>query len=178
MNELGVALLAGAARCLVLAVLGATLCAACRRRGPATVALALQGTLTALVVLVALAPLSWPRWRNCPASVVTRAGSAATVPGPARQGVILPLPAVASRPAAEAKVDEIAVASWVSAVVDSLTNAPRQQAEAEGWRWPAWVAAVYLAGAAVLLSRLAIGVIGVRAVRRRARRSMIVTCTH
>src|SRR4051794_17962546 len=38
MNDLGMALLAGAARCLVLASLGVAICAASRRRGPAAVA--------------------------------------------------------------------------------------------------------------------------------------------
>lgn len=176
MNDLGMMLLAGAARCLLLALLGVAICAASRRRGPATVALAAQATLTALVVVGALAPLSWPRWWVIQAPGTAVAGPVATPPQAARKAEVTASStessSVSAGPVATSVEKDADDVSWVSIFVEEFGAALRRPPEVErtgSWRWPAWVAAVYLAGASAMLARLAMGLRAVGAVRRRAR---------
>jgi hypothetical protein len=173
MNGFGVELLAVAVRCLLLALLGIALYLGCRRRGPATAALAAEASLTALVAVAAMAACPWPRWWL---PVADRVPSEAQSPGNK-------VPAAAGKPAAVTGSPESPVAgsgtraegassagagTFVVEFVRALGR-PSPAGDHAGWRWPAWVAAGYLAGAGVLLVRLALGLGGVRAVRRRAR---------
>jgi hypothetical protein len=170
MNDLGVELLAIAARCLFLALFGMVVLLVCRRRGPATAALAAQASLTAMVAVAAMAACPWPRWWSPAAARASLERPSAGHAAAPMAGGLEPVARSPEFPGVKAGVraDDT---SWVSAFVAEFGQALRRSSPpdaAQGWRWPAWLAAVYLAGVGLLLLRLALGIAGVRAVRRRA----------
>jgi beta-lactamase regulating signal transducer with metallopeptidase domain len=165
-NELGAILPAVALRALVLGVVGAILCLATRRRGPAQAATLALATLTAMALIVAVAPSPWPQWWVVNPSELFATREIPPIPTPEPSPArIDPAPAIIESPAVA--VPPISLDFPLPKVippVPSPTPEPRSR-----WSWSAWIAAIYLAGVAVALLRLALGVWGVKSLARRAK---------
>jgi beta-lactamase regulating signal transducer with metallopeptidase domain len=165
MNDLGMTLIATAGRVTLLAVAAVALYAATARRRPALAALVTAAFPPALllVTLVAFCPLpDWWSWASVPAAVAAGPEAPRAV-GDGEAGPA-PAPAVASEQAAGlgALLTRWRVA-WREA--GRATATPPKPVP----RWPALLAAVFLAGAALFLLRLLLGVFGAVRCRRRGR---------
>jgi hypothetical protein len=83
--------------------------------------------------------------------------SYATPPDPARKsGAVIPSTrpsAAAAEPGATVVLEKSDDASWASVFVEEFRDALRRPSAVDatgGWRWLAWVAAAYLAGASLI----------------------------
>ena len=172
MNELGLALVGGVVRATALAALGMGVCLALRRRRATAGAAAALTTLLALVAVMLLAPSPWPRWWTVsPPRPPAVDPAPAASPGKAQAEV-----AQSGRPATPALTPRPAATSggwfdaWALAFAEELRRGGPAPATAEGrWRWPAWIVVAYLAGLALGGAWLALGLRGVRRLRRRSR---------
>jgi beta-lactamase regulating signal transducer with metallopeptidase domain len=165
-NELGWIVLGASLRATALAIVGLLAAVALKRRGPSAAALAGSTTMLVMVGVTALALSPWPRWwspdlveepRPTPASASPEAKAVET----ARQDV---------EPVAVPKLEPVASAGWS----DFLREFGRELAKPAGtdrgiaWRWPAWVACLFLGGLAFALFRLGLGLWAVRSLRSRS----------
>ena len=169
MNELGLIVLEVAARATALALVGLGLAAVLKRRGPSAGALASSTTLAVLVGLVVLAPFSWPRWwwPGEARPIADRPSSTARVEA---SGDGRPAPEAKPAPAASTPFAGTS-AGWSDFVREFGRElaGPTNPARSPGWRWPAWVACGFLAGLAIALARLGLGLWAVRTLRARSR---------
>jgi beta-lactamase regulating signal transducer with metallopeptidase domain len=164
-NELGAILPAVALRALALGAVGAILCLATRKRGPAQAATLALATLTAMALVVAVAPSPWPHWWVVNPSHFT-AREIAPIPIPESP------PAKVEAPHENQEFPAVAIPPITLDFplpktvphAESPTSEPRIH-----WTWSAWIAAIYLAGVALALLRLALGVWGVKSLARRAK---------
>jgi Protein of unknown function (DUF1559)/BlaR1 peptidase M56 len=174
MNELGAILLAGAARCLALAAVGAALCLFIRRRGPANGATAALATLTGLAFMVMLAGSPWPRWWELRTPELPHLAKQLARPGPSLE----PPPAIETRSTTNVSASihpetPIPVGGGIVSValVQGFLQALQRPVDGGDvrWSWAAWVAAAYLVGVGAMFARLLLGLWGVGLVRRKAR---------
>ena len=172
MNELGLIVLEVAARATALALVGLVAVAVLKRRGPSAGALAGSTTLAVLVGVAALAPFSWPRWWSPGEADATRP-TVDSSPSTGRVGG-----ASEGRPDLSPGATPTALptfvktrAGWSDFVREFGRElaGPTEAARSTGWRWPAWVACGFLAGLAVALARLGLGLWAVRSLRGRSR---------
>ena len=165
MNELGLILLGAAARATALAVVGLIGLTIFRRTGAATAALVGSTTLAVMVAVSALALAPWPHWwalgdGQSPRPTVARPTAAASTGAieVARSGVTRPAPT--TRDPGEFWADF--VAEFRRELAQPTSPATRG---APPWRWPAWVACVFLGGLTIVSARLAFGLRAVRSLR-------------
>jgi hypothetical protein len=169
MNEIGMILMGGLARGIVFAGLGLALCWALRRRGPAASATVALATLIGMAGMSALGASPWPRWWSLGDGVEGRATpvvvkSDTTAPAPAPSG-----PAATDVAAAVPRVDDRvgnALAELGRALMNPAGPVDRSHSS---WGWPAWVAAIAIAGVVVGLGRFALGLVAVVLLRRGSR---------
>ncbi len=169
MNDLGLILVGVAARATVLAVVGLGALAAVRRRGPAAGALAGSTTLAVMLGVAVLAGSPWPRWWSTGRAGATATPSVAVSRPMEAEGQGPPRVSKIARPAATADAPVVDWASFVAEFRRELADPSPLVARGLGWRWPAWVAGAFLAGLAVALIRLGLGIWAVATLRARSR---------
>jgi Protein of unknown function (DUF1559)/BlaR1 peptidase M56 len=166
-NELGLIVLGLAARATGLVLAGLAAVALVRRRGPSAGALASSTTLAVLVVVAALAPMPWPRWR-LPGEV----RQARPTPSETSAAKVSdrPLPNSVGNPTPSGSTFTAVSATWSDFAREFNRELlrPTDRAGSSTWRWPAWLAVGFLAGLAVGLMRLCLGVWAVQTLRRRS----------
>lgn len=164
MNELGVSLLWCAVQVTAVVVLGGLLCVAARRIGSAAGSVVALTTLVLVVALTLLAASPWPRWWPDDRNAAEVADvEVAAVAGNSEDDVA---GVNGTRPRPHAGGDWAgAVANFWEALEDELAGASLP-ADAARFRWPALLAAAFLAGAAVGLTRLLLGLWAIHRLRR------------
>jgi beta-lactamase regulating signal transducer with metallopeptidase domain len=173
MNDLGVTLTWAAVQVTVVALAAAVWYPLASRRGPAALTAALFPAVIVALTLAAFCPLpSWWAWQ-LPAAppVVAGPNQATTSPEPAAppSEESRPSPKTVPAPAPAAAGERVArPASFLARVWNGL-RPDAVPSSRRDWRWPAVVAAVFLAGAGFCLARFLFALAAVHAWRRRSR---------
>jgi len=180
MNTLGLALIWTALQVTIFCVAGSFLYFVARRRHPARGAAALCGVLLTTVGIAALSFSPWPRWwtmadeRHVAREPRGEMQAVTTdhVP-PASIGVTAAdLNEVTSeKSAAPATVDVLNALSGIwGRVRRQVNDGESANRQASRWQWPAWLAAIVLAGMGIGLARLLLGWIALGRLLRETRR--------
>jgi beta-lactamase regulating signal transducer with metallopeptidase domain len=170
MNGLGAVLVGAVARGTVVAALGVALAVAVRRRGPATVSLVAASSLMVLVVVSGLALVPGARWWTVR---TVRAEAVAPAPESKPRDEAPPRPVAAPGPAVARPAPTPGADPWLVEFARALGQELRRPVVDDGDdRRPSWLdraAVALVAGMAIGLARLLLGLLAVRALRRRAR---------
>ena len=175
MNAFAASLLWGVLQVTLFTIAGWALYLVARRRGPAAGALAAAASLSMAIGVSALALAPWPHWMTlAPSDAAVEAETAAdetvnSTEAPASPAAAKPSPSPAS-PLATKQLSrtDAAAAAW-RAFWQELRTTPAEapQAEGDAWRprWPEVFGAVFIAGLALALVRLTLGLVAVRRLR-------------
>ncbi len=167
MNELGWMILGAALRATALALVGLLVVFVVKRRGPTAAALAGSATLLVMVGVTALAVSPWPRWWSPdlaePVAPTPVAARPSTEMVASAEPVIEPAPLPKAEPAATPTWSDF-VREYRRELAKPASTGPRTT-----WRWPAWLACLFLGGLAWALFRLGLGLWAVRSLRSRSR---------
>ena len=176
MNAFAASLLWGVLQVTLFTLAGWAMYLIARRRGPAAGALAAAASLSMAVGVSALALAPWPHWITlAPAEAMVERETALDATPDASEAPELPAAAKPSplpaSPLAGKQLSrtDAAAAAW-RAFWQELRNAPGEAPQVEAaaaWRprWPAILGAVFIAGLALALVRLTLGLFAVRRLR-------------
>jgi hypothetical protein len=174
MNALGVLLIGAAVRCTAFALLGLLLYAVLRRKGPSAGSLVALTTLMILVAVSALSLCPWPRWWTVAPRAVALASRPQANGTPVRReaeappGTLVETAAPGNHPAQlKAEASESTSAVFLRALWQEFQR-PAVAAQASHWGWLAWCVVLFVACAALGLSRLVLGLRAVQVLRRRS----------
>ena len=177
MNAFAARLLWGVLQVTLFTLAGLSVYLLARRRGPAAAALAAAASLAMAVGVSALALAPWPHWYTlAPGERAKNAGAISTASVDAPDMRVTPMDAEdssASVPnralAPHSRFDE-AAAAW-QGFWQGLRNPPEVATEASDApaapRWPAILGMIFVAGLALAIVRLALGLFAVRRLRVR-----------
>jgi beta-lactamase regulating signal transducer with metallopeptidase domain len=170
MNAIGLSLLAVAARGTALVVVGLVIGWALRRRGPAASASLRLAVLVGMVGIAGLAATPWPRWEwPSPGSVGGEARPRESARDITPEAGAPPAQGIEPLKLESAPPKETGLVAVLRTLGQALAS-PAPAVEGKGWRWPAGLAAVAIAGVAFGLGRLALGLAAVAALRSGSRR--------
>jgi beta-lactamase regulating signal transducer with metallopeptidase domain len=161
MSELLTRLVWSAVQVTLLSLAASLLYAIALRRAPRAAGAAALAGLAGCVALTVLAacPISpWPTWTASPVETTPRVGEHPVAPGPA--------PAQAGDETGGSGGLPVSTDRWWSPMRDEAAGA---EATGSAGSWAVWLAVLVLAGAAVALARLFLGLRAVRACLRRSR---------
>ncbi len=177
MNSLGSGLVWCGAQVSLSVFIGGMFYLLVRRRGPAAGSLAALGVLVTVIALSLAALSPWPTWWRLPiapsaasrtASATVNAGAAQSVAPHMTTGAT----AVSPNRSADGAATGFDAAMWAhtfwTSFWDGLGNQPLPEKQ-PAWRWTAFAAWLLLAGIALGIGRLILGLAAVRQYRRRTR---------